>query len=81
MPVMDGVDGDPGDPPPARAGRQTPIIAMTANVLTHQQDGYREAGHERGGVQAAVAGEAARRDRPRRGPGGAGTDCSAAAVA
>jgi CheY-like chemotaxis protein len=44
MPVMDGVTATRAIRRlPAPAGK-TPIIAMTANVFTHQQDGYREAG-------------------------------------
>jgi PAS domain S-box-containing protein len=44
MPVMDGVTATRAIRRlPAPAG-ETPIIAMTANVFTHQQDSYREAG-------------------------------------
>ncbi len=44
MPIMDGVTATRAIRRlPAPAG-ETPIIAMTANVFTHQQEGYREAG-------------------------------------
>ncbi|HEX4196826.1 MAG TPA: ATP-binding protein [Caulobacteraceae bacterium] len=44
MPVMDGVAATRAIRRlPGAAGR-TPIVAMTANVFTHQQDSYREAG-------------------------------------
>ncbi|MDO9246801.1 MAG: ATP-binding protein [Phenylobacterium sp.] len=46
MPVMDGITAtrlirqEEG----GRTGAPTPILALTANVMTHQQDAYREAG-------------------------------------
>ncbi|MDP3633081.1 ATP-binding protein, partial [Phenylobacterium sp.] len=46
MPVMDGITAtrlirqEVG----GRTGAPTPILALTANVMTHQQDAYREAG-------------------------------------
>jgi PAS domain S-box-containing protein len=44
MPVMDGVTATRAIRRlPAPAG-EIPIVAMTANVFTHQQEGYREAG-------------------------------------
>jgi PAS domain S-box-containing protein len=44
MPVMDGVTATRAIRRlPAPAG-EVPIVAMTANVFTHQQEGYREAG-------------------------------------
>ncbi len=44
MPVMDGVAATRAIRRLAAPGGQTPIVAMTANVFTHQQDAYREAG-------------------------------------
>ena len=44
MPVMDGVDATRAIRRLAAPAGETPIIAMTANVFTHQQDAYREAG-------------------------------------
>jgi CheY-like chemotaxis protein len=44
MPVMDGVTATRAIRRlPAPTG-EIPIVAMTANVFTHQQEGYREAG-------------------------------------
>jgi CheY-like chemotaxis protein len=44
MPVMDGVAATQAIRRLAAPACDTPIIAMTANVFTHQQDGYFEAG-------------------------------------
>ena len=44
MPVMDGVEATRTIRRLAAPVGDTPIIAMTANVFTHQQQSYREAG-------------------------------------
>jgi PAS domain S-box-containing protein len=44
MPVMDGIAATRAIRRLAGPAGQTPIVAMTANVFTHQQDSYRDAG-------------------------------------
>lgn len=46
MPVMDGITATRiiRQEESGRTGAPTPILALTANVMTHQQDAYREAG-------------------------------------
>lgn len=46
MPVMDGITATRliRQEEDGRSGAPTPILALTANVMTHQQDAYREAG-------------------------------------
>lgn len=46
MPVMDGITATRliREEEVGRDGPPTPILALTANVMTHQQDAYREAG-------------------------------------
>ena len=44
MPVMDGVEATRAIRRLAAPAGDTPIVAMTANVFTHQQQSYREAG-------------------------------------
>lgn len=46
MPVMDGITATRNIrlEEQGRTGRPTPILALTANVMTHQQEAYREVG-------------------------------------
>jgi PAS domain S-box-containing protein len=77
MPGIDGPEATRRIRALGGAVAQTPIVALTANVLSHQRQAYLDAGmdgvvgkpipgrrHGRGGRQADLAGRPDRRDRP-----------------
>ena len=65
MPVMDGITATRGDPRPGRPRRpDTPIVAMTANAMAHQQESYRAAGMNGAVSKPLSPASPAGRDRP-----------------